>query len=140
MISLMINDSFVPPEYFTVTLHSAFKFVPSVVVAVMVVVPRPTPVTRPFWSTVAILSSADSHVTRFVVAFSGATVAVSTKVSSMLISTVCLSRVIDVALTSSPMYSSFQLSTQVHSYWPLLPPPQPPQPPQGSSEAPTWLS
>ena len=47
----------------TKTLHVA-NFVPSFVeVTVMVALPSANPVTKPFWSTAAIVESLDSHVT-----------------------------------------------------------------------------
>ena len=47
----------------TVTSQDALRFVPSVVVAVMVAVPGAFAVTSPFWSTVATLVLLDDQLT-----------------------------------------------------------------------------
>ena len=59
----------------TLTTHEALRFVPSVVVAVIVAEPTDFAVTFPFWSTVATLVLLDFHERVLFVAFVGKTVA-----------------------------------------------------------------
>ena len=55
----------------TVTTHEALRLLPSLVVAVMVAVPRFKAVTFPIESTLATVASLDDQVTDLSVAFSG---------------------------------------------------------------------
>ena len=61
----------------TVTVHVAFRFEPSLVVAVMVAVPALMAVTTPSELTVAMLLSEELQVTERSAASSGVTVAVN---------------------------------------------------------------
>ena len=82
----------------TFTVHVAVK-PPSFVVAVITAEPSVTPaaaLTVPFWSTVTTLSLSDAHVTPLFVAFKGATVAVSVKLSPVSIVCVVLLRLTPV--------------------------------------------
>lgn len=71
-----------PPELYreTVTVQVALAPLPSAAVAVMTAVPGATAVTTPFWSTVATALSLLVQVTAWLVALSGATVAVRVRV------------------------------------------------------------
>ena len=82
---------------FTVTVQVARKLVPSVVLAVMVAVPRPIAVTRPLLSTVTMLLLLVVHATVLFVVLLGNTVAVSCRVSPKNISALVWSKEIDVA-------------------------------------------
>ncbi len=64
-------------EDITVISHFALNSEPSFVVTVIVTFPAFFVVTRPFASTVAIVSSEDVHSQSFTVALSGVTVATS---------------------------------------------------------------
>ena len=64
---------------FTVTAHDALKLLPSVVVAIIIVLPAFKAVTRPSWSTLATLGSLDDQATVLLVVSSGNTVAASCK-------------------------------------------------------------
>ena len=69
----------------TVISQVALKFVPSEVVAVIVAVPRIFAVTRPVLLTVATSVLLEVQVTAVLLALLGATVAVSCRVSPLLI-------------------------------------------------------
>ena len=69
----------------TVTAHDALRFVPSVVVAVIVALPTAFAVTLPFWSTVATLVLLDDQLRVLFVALVGCTVAVSVSELPLLI-------------------------------------------------------
>ena len=88
----------------TVTLQVAERFVPSVVVAVIVASPIACAVTMPF-STVAMFSSLDDHTTPLSVVVSGRTVAVKVTVSVALSVTAVWSRVMLVARVASTVTS-----------------------------------
>lgn len=75
-------------------------------VAMMVVVPMPTAVTLPFWSTVAIFASPLVHVTVLSSAPAGSTVAVSCLVSSTTID-------VAVSFSVTPETGSFTVTVQV---------------------------
>ena len=79
------------------TLQLALKLVPSVVVAVMVAVPRLLAVTRPLLLTVATLVLLELQVTVELLALLGDTVAVNRSVSPLLIVADVLLRLIPVA-------------------------------------------
>ena len=68
----------------TVTLHEALKFVPSVVVAIIVAAPGDRAVTVPLASTDATLLLLDDHSTVLTVALSGRMVAMSVSFSPKL--------------------------------------------------------
>ena len=70
---------------------------PSAVVAVMIAVPRPLAVTRPLLLTVDTLVSLEVHVTAELLALLGVTVAVSCKVSPLLMVAEVLLRLMPVA-------------------------------------------
>lgn len=71
----MFNESFVIP--FTVTVQEALRSVPSIVVAVIVAVPRVFAVTSPLSSTDATLGLEEDHLGTLIVALDGKHVAVS---------------------------------------------------------------
>ena len=81
----------------TVTLQFALKLVPSVVVTVMVAVPRLLAVTRPLLLTVATLVLLELQVTVELLALYGDTVAVNCSVSPLLMVAVVLFNVMPVA-------------------------------------------
>ena len=86
----------------TVTSQVAV-FSPSSVVTVIVAVPSATPVTKPFWSTVAFVSSLLLHATFLLDASEGAIVAVSLVVLPTLTVSVFLSSVTPVTGTVTPV-------------------------------------
>ena len=113
MISLMRREPPVATLRVTVTRTAAFTPEPSWASAVMVAVPRPTPVMLPSWSTVATFSLPEVQVSFFTSAFSGSTVAWQLMVSPITSS--LFSGVSWMLLTgmSSPYISSLKLSKSV---------------------------
>ena len=98
MIALVLfSDIDVARIGFTVTVHVARKLVPSVVLAVIVAVPRPIAVTKPLLLTVTMLLLLVVHATVLFVVLLGNTVAASCRVSSKNISALVWSKEMDVA-------------------------------------------
>lgn len=98
MIALVLfSDIDVARIGFTVTVQVARKLVPSVVLAVIVAVPRPIAVTKPLLLTVTMLLLLVVHATVLFVVLLGNTVAVSCRVSPKNISALVWSKEIDVA-------------------------------------------
>ena len=99
----------------TSTRHEAETLLPSVAVAVMVALPRPTPRMLPCSSTVTMPVSDDDHESFLVVALEGCMVGVSLRVSPSCIATSCSGNTISLTYVRTPQYSSFQLSRHVQS-------------------------
>ena len=84
VIALIVSPSFsLALGSVTVTTQKAERFDPSLVVAVIVVVPAEIPVTFPLVSTVATFSSLEDHVTVLSDTFSGKIVAVKVVVAPL---------------------------------------------------------
>ena len=116
--STLLLSSGITVSFSTVTVDFA-TFCPSSVITDISTVPSATPVTTPFWVTVAIFSSLETHFKFLFVAFSGLIVAISVTLFpttillfiGVTLTPVTLTVVLSSFLLSSCLLSSFFVSS-----------------------------